>query len=255
MKNSYLLLVLLVSLWACQIDPKIEQEAAEQTVANFYDALTQFDFDKARQFVAADFYAVDDETFMASCDKFFDFVRPMEGAKINFNFNVENAKVDGNHALVTYAIKGTVDMEGNSFPIDALETHYLTKNDGKWLIEAFHCTYKKNKLEGTWELESCLMQTGDGGVFDFHKEAPDGKELVVYGSGHWSAVTTAPSIKVFSGNVGTYTFVGNVLTETVTFSNEGDKVGSSSTFEITFDGDNKFRKKSDVYDEVWVKVD
>jgi ketosteroid isomerase-like protein len=142
MRNLPLFASLLFILSACvKPDPESEKANAEAAVKGFYAAIENFDYKAMRTFCTEDFHAIEDGSVFNNLDEWLTGFKSFEGSKGQIKIDFPQTEVSSDVALsiVKFDIVWTKDPVQLFFK--GVESYFLKKVKGKWLIDFYHSTY------------------------------------------------------------------------------------------------------------------
>ena len=142
MRNLLLFASLLFIITGCtKPDPEAEKANAEAAVKEFYVAIENFDYEAMRTVCTEDFHAVEDGYVFNTLDEWLSGFKSFEGSKGQIKIDFPQTEVSGDVALsiVKFDVvwtKGPVQLF-----FKGIESYFLKKVNGKWLIDFYHSTY------------------------------------------------------------------------------------------------------------------
>lgn len=112
------------------------EAAVEAAVADFFDAITGYDYEALRDRVTSDFELVED-TLVLDLQGFIDFIEPYEerGATITYELSDFNTEVRGDVAWTRYRNEGLLRSGEDEIPLEWLESAVLLNVGGDWRID------------------------------------------------------------------------------------------------------------------------
>lgn len=143
-----ILFLLLCSFYTLSVNGQeetTEQIAAEQTIVQFFDALSALDFDKMRYYTKDIEFVEHGEVW--NLDILIDRIKPMVGKGLKrantFTFNKTVLRTDT--AWVIYHNTADFEMNGEKDQAKWLESVVLIKDEGRWKLSLLHSTELEDK--------------------------------------------------------------------------------------------------------------
>lgn len=121
------------------------QKEAEQTVINFFEALSALDFDKMRYYTKNIKLVEYGEVW--NIDTLINAMKPSVGKnekRINTLVFLDT-EIKGNTAWLIYNNTADFELNGKKDRINWLESVVLVKNEGRWKISLLHSTVLRDK--------------------------------------------------------------------------------------------------------------
>ena len=141
-------ILLIIALFALGCTPQQEKvteadkEEAIAAIEGILKAFADFNYESLRTYVTEDFHVIEDGKIYKNIDEFLGYLRSFEGSTIENSLNVHETFFDVNSALVIIDFTANVTMSnGEKAELQGIESHYLVKKNGKWLIQFYHSTY------------------------------------------------------------------------------------------------------------------
>jgi ketosteroid isomerase-like protein len=142
MKNLLLFASLLFILSGCaKPDPEAEKVNAEAAVKGFYAAIENFDYEAMRTFCTEDFHAIEDGYVFNNLDEWLAGFKSFEGSKGQIKIDFPQTEVSGDVALSIVKFDAVWTKDPVQLFFKGIESYFLKKVNGKWLIDFYHSTY------------------------------------------------------------------------------------------------------------------
>jgi ketosteroid isomerase-like protein len=142
MKNLLLFASLLFIITGCaKPDPEAEKVNAEAAVKGFYAAIENFDFEAMHTFCTKDFHAIEDGQVFNNLDEFIEMAKFFEGSKGQIKIDFPQTEVSGDVALSIVKFDAVWTKDPVQLFFKGIESYFLKKVNGKWLIDFYHSTY------------------------------------------------------------------------------------------------------------------
>ena len=143
-----ILFLLLCSFYALGINAQEktkEETAVEQTIVQFFEALSALDFDKMRYYTKDIEFVEHGEVW--NLDVFIDRIIPMvgKGLKRVNTFAFTKTVLRDNTAWVIYYNTAEFEMKGEKDQAKWLESAVLIKDEGRWKLSLLHSTELDDK--------------------------------------------------------------------------------------------------------------
>lgn len=143
-----ILFLLLCSFYTLSVNgqEKIKgQTAVEQTIVQFFDALSALDFDKMRYYTKDIEFVEHGEVW--NLDVLIDRIKPMvgKGLKRVNTFTFIKTVLKDNTAWVIYYNTADFEMKGEKDQAKWLESVVLIKDEGRWKLSLLHSTELEDK--------------------------------------------------------------------------------------------------------------
>jgi len=141
MKKFLSLFTLVILLCGFTTAPKsTNEEKAMQSINGFYEAMSDFAYDKVGDFCTSDFCAIDNGIYYKNLDDFLAMLENFEDAEFDIKMKVIRSKFNGKSGLIILEFKVDIISGENKMHITALENYVLQKEKGVWLIEFIQST-------------------------------------------------------------------------------------------------------------------
>ncbi|WP_231458781.1 MULTISPECIES: nuclear transport factor 2 family protein [unclassified Pedobacter] len=121
------------------------QKAAEQTIVDFFDALSALDFEKMKYYTKDVEFVEYGEIW--NLDVLVGRLKPMVGKGIKRTNTLKFTKtvVEDNTAWVIYFNTADLEIKDRKDQVKWLESVVLVKDEGRWKISLLHSTVLSNK--------------------------------------------------------------------------------------------------------------
>lgn len=154
MKKFVFILILLVSSisLSAQTVPtqsfSAEELKVNETVVNFFGALSELDAIKLKTHITKNFVLLEDGQVwnIDSLTKYFEPMKKISITRLN-KFNFLKTTITNNTAWTAYYNRADMQMGQKQFAKDWLESAILTKEEGKWKVKLLHSTVIKPKVK------------------------------------------------------------------------------------------------------------
>jgi ketosteroid isomerase-like protein len=142
MRNILLLASLLFIIAGCaKPDPEAEKANAEAAVKGFYAAIENFDYEAMRTVCTEDFHAIEDGYVFNDLDEWMAGFKSFEGSKGKIKIDFPQTEVSGDAALSIVKFDAAWTKGPVQLFFKGVESYFLKKVKGKWLIDFYHSTY------------------------------------------------------------------------------------------------------------------
>lgn len=143
-----ILFLLLCSFYALGVsgqEKTKEQTVVEETIVQFFDALSALDFDKMRYYTKDIEFVEHGEVW--NLDVLIDRIKPMvgKGLKRVNTFTFTKTVLKDNTAWVIYYNTVDFEMKGEKDQAKWLESVVLIKDEGRWKLSLLHSTELEDK--------------------------------------------------------------------------------------------------------------
>jgi len=117
-----------------------DEQKAMVTINGFYDAMSDFAYDKVSDFCTNDFCAIDNGTYIKNLDGFLEMLKTYEGAEFDIKMDVVRSSFDGKSGLIILKFDVDIKSGDEKMHITALENYVMHKEKGDWLIAFIQST-------------------------------------------------------------------------------------------------------------------
>jgi hypothetical protein len=139
MKNSILIVILLLFSFGCKQEPtEADKASAESTIKEFYSSMEKLDFDQLKTFCTPDFSGFEDGLVSNSIDEFIAMVKSFGFTTIQIKMDFVKTDISGNMAHSIVKFDGQFSNAKAEMNLKTFENYILKKIDGKWLISFYH---------------------------------------------------------------------------------------------------------------------
>jgi hypothetical protein len=141
MKKFLSLLTLVTLLCGFTNAPKsTNQEKAMQSINGFYNAMSEFAYDKIGNYCTNDFCAIDNGTYYKNLGDFLKMLEDFEGSEFDVKMEVMRSKFSGKSGLIILEFDVDIISGEDKMHITALENYVMQKEKGDWLIAFIQST-------------------------------------------------------------------------------------------------------------------
>lgn len=142
MKNLLLFASLLFIITGCaKPDPEADKANAEAAVKGFYAAIESFDYEAMRTLCTENFHAIEDGYAFNTLDEWLAGFKSFEGSKGQIKVDFPQTEVSGDVALSIVKFDAVWTNGPVQMFFKGIESYFLKKVNGKWLIDFYHSTY------------------------------------------------------------------------------------------------------------------
>jgi len=142
MRNLLFFTCLLFIISGCaKPDPQVEKANAEAAVKGFYAGIENFDYEAMRTFCTEDFHAIEDGYVFNNLDEWLAGFKSFEGSKGQIKIDFPQTEVSGDVALSIVKFDAVWTKDPVQLFFKGIESYFLKKVNGKWLIDFYHSTY------------------------------------------------------------------------------------------------------------------
>jgi len=134
---SLLSLFLLVSSFSVAT-PKSDEDEALQSIHEFYDAMSEFNYQKMGTYCTDQFALIDNAVYYNNLAAFVEEIKNYEGTKFEYKLDVHKTDFNSKTGLIILTFDIDFILEGEKTHITALESYVMKKEGGKWLISFAH---------------------------------------------------------------------------------------------------------------------
>lgn len=121
----------------------MELKEATQILQNYFDAVSEFDYQKMRDQCSASFLLFEDGEIWTVEDHI-NFLKQYEGkASIDYSLEDVNRTIQNEVVWITHRNKARATIEGQPVDFEWIESAILRKDDGEWKLVLLHSTTAK----------------------------------------------------------------------------------------------------------------